>query len=133
MAWNSMTTCAKRRSMCGNRVWRSIRISRASKPSSSSGKRRSCSENDFVKRVGSLQILFQDQTLVAVNKPAALATIPGRGETTSVLQELAHQLGLPCAGESDSRLRVVHRLDKGTSGALLFAKNLLAQRHVSHQ
>src|SRR5207253_8566833 len=71
--------------------------------------------------------------LVAVAKPAGLATIPGRAETTSVLQELEAQLDLPASGTQDPRLRVVHRLDKDTSGVLLFAKNIEAQRHLSHQ
>ena len=66
-------------------------------------------------------------------KPAGLATIPGRGETDSVLERLASQLGLPDTGQTDPRLRVVHRLDKPTSGVLLFAKNIEAQRHLSHQ
>lgn len=80
-----------------------------------------------------LEILFQDDNFVAVNKPAGLATIPGRGENDSVLERLAIQLGLPASGTSDLRLRIVHRLDKGTSGVLLLAKHLDAQRHVSHQ
>src|SRR5947199_3345677 len=80
-----------------------------------------------------LDILHQDEDLIAVNKPAGLATIPGRGEETSVLQGLSRQLGLACTGSVDARLRVVHRLDKDTSGVLLFAKNLDAQRHLSHQ
>ena len=80
-----------------------------------------------------LEILFEDDHLVAVNKPAGLATIPGRGETDSVLERLAAQLKLPHTGSDDPRLRVVHRLDKDTTGALLFAKNLAAQRHLSHQ
>jgi len=80
-----------------------------------------------------LAILLDTPDLVAVHKPAGLATIPGRGETTSVLEQLAAQLGLPCSGTADPRVRVVHRLDKDTSGVLLFAKHTAAQRHVSHQ
>jgi 23S rRNA pseudouridine955/2504/2580 synthase/23S rRNA pseudouridine1911/1915/1917 synthase len=80
-----------------------------------------------------LEILLETPDLVAVHKPAGLATIPGRGETTSVLEQLAAQLGLPCSGTADPRVRVVHRLDKDTSGVLLFAKHTAAQRHVSHQ
>jgi 23S rRNA pseudouridine955/2504/2580 synthase/23S rRNA pseudouridine1911/1915/1917 synthase len=37
------------------------------------------------------------------------------------------------AGENDPRVRVVHRLDKQTSGVMLFALNRAAQQHVSHQ
>jgi 23S rRNA pseudouridine955/2504/2580 synthase/23S rRNA pseudouridine1911/1915/1917 synthase len=80
-----------------------------------------------------LDVLAQTDDWVCVAKPAGLATIPGRGETDSVLERLAAQLGLPDSGAADPRLRVVHRLDKDTSGVLLFAKNADAQRHLSHQ
>src|SRR5947208_3150423 len=80
-----------------------------------------------------LDILYDDHDLVAVNKPAGLATIPGRGETDSVLERLARQLNLPSSGTTDPRIRVVHRLDKDTSGVLLFARHIAAQRHLSHQ
>ena len=46
---------------------------------------------------------------------------------------LSRQIGIPCAGTADPRLRVVHRLDKETSGVLLFAKDLDAQRRISEQ
>ena len=80
-----------------------------------------------------LQILYETADLVAVLKPAGLASIPGRGETDSVLQQIGRQLGLPTTGTADPRLRVVHRLDKDTSGVLLLAKALPAQRHLSEQ
>ena len=80
-----------------------------------------------------LQILFQDDRLVAVAKPPRLASIPGRGESTSLLEELAEQLNLACSGTDDPRLRVVHRLDKETGGVMLFAKDIAAQRHLSAQ
>jgi 23S rRNA pseudouridine1911/1915/1917 synthase len=80
-----------------------------------------------------LEILWQSEDAVAVAKPAGLATIPGRDEKDCVLDRLGLQLGLPSSGSADPRLRVVHRLDKDTSGVLLFAKNLDAQRHLSNQ
>jgi 23S rRNA pseudouridine1911/1915/1917 synthase len=80
-----------------------------------------------------LPILFQDTQLIAVAKPPHLATIPGRGETDSLLQMLSRQVQLPCAGAADPRLRIVHRLDKQTSGVLLLAKDLPTQRHLSDQ
>ena len=70
---------------------------------------------------------------VVVAKPAGLPTIPGRDEPDSVLHLLGAQLGLPAAGNDDPRLRIVHRLDKFTSGVLLLAKNLSMQRCLSHQ
>ena len=80
-----------------------------------------------------LTILFEDADVIAVIKPAGLATIPGRGEDDSVLETLGRQLQLPSSGSADPRIRVVHRLDKETSGVLLFAKHVNAQRHLSHQ
>jgi len=83
--------------------------------------------------LNALQVLFDSPDFIAVAKPAGLATIPGRGEDDCVLERLSRQTGLPRSGISDPRLRVVHRLDKDTSGVLLFAKHVEAQRHVSHQ
>ncbi len=80
-----------------------------------------------------LEILFEDDQLIAVAKPANLATIPGRAETDSVLQQLSRQIGIPCSGTTDPRLRIVHRLDKQTTGVLLLAKTIDTQRHISEQ
>lgn len=80
-----------------------------------------------------LNILLNDENVVAVEKPAGLATIPGRGETDSLLETVARELSIPHKGEADPRVRVVHRLDKDTSGVVLFAKNVATQRHLSHQ
>lgn len=80
-----------------------------------------------------LTILYRQGDLVAIDKPAGLAVIPGRAETTSALELLAEQLGLPCKGTDDPRIRVVHRIDKDTSGVLLFALTIDAQRHLSEQ
>jgi 23S rRNA pseudouridine955/2504/2580 synthase/23S rRNA pseudouridine1911/1915/1917 synthase len=83
----------------------------------------------------SLEIIRDAPDWVAVAKPAGLATIPGRAEPPgeSVLELVAALLGLPATGSADPRARVVHRLDKDTSGLLLFAKNADVQRHFSHQ
>lgn len=78
-------------------------------------------------------ILFNDADIVAVQKPGGLAAIAGRAEPTNLLEGVARQLGLPYSGTADPRLRVVHRLDKDTTGVMLFAKHVGAQRHLSHQ
>jgi 23S rRNA pseudouridine1911/1915/1917 synthase len=80
-----------------------------------------------------LDILWQSSDAVAVAKPAGLAVIPGRGETTSLLEQLAGQLQLPWTGTTDPRLRIVHRLDKDTTGVLLLARHIEMQRHLSQQ
>ena len=58
-----------------------------------------------------LTILFEDDRLVAVAKPANLATIPGRGETDSVLQMLSRQVGNPL--HRDGRPAVAARSSAG--------------------
>ncbi|HEX8521060.1 MAG TPA: RluA family pseudouridine synthase [Tepidisphaeraceae bacterium] len=80
-----------------------------------------------------LELLWSDDDYIAVQKPAGLATIPGRAEVNSVLEQLGEQLKLPVSGADDPRVRVVHRLDKDTSGVLVFAKHRAAQQHLSHQ
>jgi 23S rRNA pseudouridine1911/1915/1917 synthase len=80
-----------------------------------------------------LVVLRQTPDWIAVAKPAGLAVIPGRAETDSVLEALGRQLGVPSSGTLDPRVRVVHRLDKDTTGVLLFALNLPAQRHLGQQ
>lgn len=80
-----------------------------------------------------IDIVYEDDSVVVVTKPAGLASIPGRGESSCLLEDLGHYLKLPTSGDADPRLRVVHRLDKDTSGVMLFAKTLDAQRHLSHQ
>lgn len=63
--------------------------------------------------------LYEDEHLIIVNKPAGIKTHPNQpGEASSLLNHLADYL-------ADENLcpYVVHRLDKETSGAILFAKN----------
>lgn len=81
----------------------------------------------------SLPILFDDADLVAINKPADLAVVPGGGAKRVAIAALAEQLGLAWKGADAPRLRPVHRIDKDTSGVVLFAKNRPAQQAVSIQ
>jgi 23S rRNA pseudouridine955/2504/2580 synthase/23S rRNA pseudouridine1911/1915/1917 synthase len=78
-------------------------------------------------------ILWRGEDLLAINKPAGLAVIPGRGEKTNLVAQLATLLGIPDRGEADPRVRVVHRLDKETSGIILFATTRAVQQLLSHQ
>jgi tRNA pseudouridine32 synthase/23S rRNA pseudouridine746 synthase len=71
-----------------------------------------------------LTLLYRDDSLLAVDKPAGLRAVPGRGEgkrDCAALRVLAH------AGDA----LVVHRLDEATSGVLLFARGAAAQRALS--
>jgi len=80
-----------------------------------------------------LRVLYEDSDLIAVEKPAHLATVPGRGEQDDLLHRLADQIGIPASGSADPRLRIVHRLDKQTSGVILLAKTGAMHRHLSMQ
>ena len=80
-----------------------------------------------------LEILHNDADLVAINKPAGIASVPGAGEAKIASKLIAEQLGLPFKGEDDPRIRPVHRIDMDTSGVLLFAKHRAAQQAISNQ
>lgn len=76
-----------------------------------------------------LEILYEDADLIAINKPAGLLSVPGtRGlQQDSAIQRLRRQFpDLPT-------YCVIHRLDQGTSGILLVARNHAAQSALSEQ
>ena len=70
-------------------------------------------------------ILFEDDDLVAINKPSGLLSIPDReGKDVSLKILLKEKYG---------SIFTVHRLDKDTSGLIVFAKNEAAHKHLSQQ
>src|SRR5437867_4728100 len=81
-----------------------------------------------------LEILFEDNDLIVVNKPAGLVVHPGAGhpEHTLVNALLNHCSTLSGIGGKE-RPGIVHRLDKETSGCLVVAKNDAAHRGLSKQ
>lgn len=68
------------------------------------------------------EVLYEDDFMVVVDKPARLASVPGGSETTSAREILERTRG---------ELFVVHRLDMGTSGVLAFAKTKEALRPLN--
>lgn len=74
-----------------------------------------------------LEILYEDDHLLAINKPAVVLTIPGRQGEVALREVVAQQLG------TGASLRLVHRLGRQTSGVLVLAKTLHAQRELSRQ
>jgi RluA family pseudouridine synthase len=80
-----------------------------------------------------MHILHEDADFLAVNKPAGLATIPGRTEPESVMDQLARQLARRDRLAEPPKLLVVHRLDRDTSGVLLVARHTDAQRKLTSQ
>lgn len=70
-----------------------------------------------------LEVLHEDEHLLAVNKPAGLVVHPGNGNRDSTLvNALLYRDGTLSDGFSRERPGIVHRLDKETSGVLLVAK-----------
>jgi 23S rRNA pseudouridine1911/1915/1917 synthase len=81
-----------------------------------------------------LDILYEDDDVVAVNKPAGLVVHAGAGRSSGTLVNalLHHFNGLSSVG-GDLRPGIVHRLDKGTSGVLLVARTDAAHRSLAAQ
>jgi len=71
-----------------------------------------------------LDIVFEDEDLLVVNKPAGLVVHPGAGNPAGTLMNgLLHHVA---ALEEIPRAGIIHRLDKDTSGLLLVAKTLIS-------
>ena len=82
-----------------------------------------------------LTIIYEDDDLLVVNKPAGLVVHPGHGNYTGTLvNALAWYLkDDPHFDPSDSRVGLIHRIDKDTSGLLVIAKKPEAKTHLSQQ
>src|SRR6186997_2143677 len=70
-------------------------------------------------------IIYEDENLIALNKPSGLLSIPDReGKDISLKKLLLEKYG---------NIFTVHRLDKDTSGLIVFAKNETTHKHLSQQ
>ncbi|RKX27826.1 MAG: RluA family pseudouridine synthase, partial [Candidatus Zixiibacteriota bacterium] len=70
-----------------------------------------------------LDIVYEDEYLIVVNKPSGLVTHPGAGNRTGTLvNALMFRFGSLAAGSAVDRPGIVHRLDKNTSGLLVVAR-----------
>ena len=82
-----------------------------------------------------LDIVYEDDDLLVVNKPAGLVVHPGHGNWTGTLvNALAwHLRDHPDYDVNDPRMGLVHRIDKDTSGLLVVAKTPDAKTHLGKQ
>lgn len=83
-----------------------------------------------------LNIVYEDEDVLVVNKPAGMVVHPGHGHFEGTLiNALAYHLGLKQGPDAeDERMGIlVHRIDKDTSGLLLVAKNDEAQLKLARQ
>lgn len=76
-----------------------------------------------------IAILYQDDHILVVSKPAGVLVIPDRAGRGGMLSTLRQKLDL----SSDQELRVVHRIDRDTSGIVLVARHFDAQRNLVTQ
>lgn len=78
-----------------------------------------------------LEIIYEDGSLIVINKPVGLVTHPGNGNWQgTLLNALLHHAPQL---EHVPRAGIVHRLDKNTSGLLVVAKTITAQTHLVRQ
>ena len=82
-----------------------------------------------------LNIVYEDDSLLVINKPAGLVVHPGHGNYSGTLvNALAyHFKDLPLFNSDDPRPGLIHRIDKNTSGLLVIAKTIEAKVHLSLQ
>lgn len=81
-----------------------------------------------------LEILYEDEAVIAVNKPAGLVVHAGAGRAAGTLvNALLHRYGKLSEAGGAMRPGIVHRLDKGTSGVILVARTEAAHRSLAQQ
>ena len=81
-----------------------------------------------------LDIVYEDDDIIVVNKPAGMVVHPAYGHRTGTLVNAILARCPDLAGaEGDLRPGIVHRLDKDTSGLIIVAKNDSARRHLQRQ
>ncbi|SEW46874.1 tRNA pseudouridine32 synthase / 23S rRNA pseudouridine746 synthase [Chitinophaga sp. YR573] len=78
------------------------------------------------KKDSRLEIIYEDESLVVVNKPSGLRSVPGVNVRDSVYASLKDILG-------DTEPLIVHRLDMDTSGLMVVAKTKEAHKHIQRQ
>ncbi|WP_396623600.1 RluA family pseudouridine synthase [Luteitalea sp.] len=81
-----------------------------------------------------LDILFEDDHLIVVNKPAGMVVHPAAGHATGTLvNALLHHVQDLSGVAGSVRPGIVHRLDKGTSGVMVVAKTDAAHQELARQ
>jgi 23S rRNA pseudouridine1911/1915/1917 synthase len=81
-----------------------------------------------------LDILYEDDDFLVINKPAGMIVHPARGNTHgTIANALAFHCGKLPEGLGEFRPGIVHRLDKNTTGVMILAKNDFAQWKIAKQ
>ena len=81
-----------------------------------------------------VEVLYEDQDLIAVNKPAGMVVHAGAGNHSGTLvNALLHRFAALSRADDDLRPGIVHRLERYTSGVILVARTDLAHRALAAQ
>lgn len=82
-----------------------------------------------------LNILYEDDDVIVVDKAAGMVVHPGHGNYTGTLINALtyHLRNIPLFQSGDMRAGLVHRIDKNTSGILVIAKNEYAHAYIAKQ
>ena len=81
-----------------------------------------------------LEVLYQDEDVVVVNKPAGMVVHPAAGHDSGTLvNALLHHITDLSGVGGERRPGIVHRLDKGTSGVMVVAKHDAAHQELARQ
>ena len=88
-------------------------------------------EGEWLPEVMDLDVVYEDDHIMIINKPMNMVVHPAAGNLTgTLLNGLLHH----CPGLQDiPRAGIVHRLDKDTTGLMVVAKTLKAQNHIVNQ
>ena len=92
-------------------------------------------ENDIIPEDIPLDIVYEDDDLIVINKPAGLVVHPGCGNYHGTLVNAIawHLRDVPSYNPNDPQVGLVHRIDKDTSGLLVVAKIPDAKTHLGLQ
>ncbi len=80
-----------------------------------------------------IDVLYEDEDVLVVNKPAGLVVHPAHGHATGTLVNAVVGKITADTGRDAARPGIVHRLDKDTSGVMIVAKNDVAHLALSRQ
>lgn len=82
-----------------------------------------------------IEIVYEDDTLLVINKPAGMVVHPAHGNFTGTLVNalLYHLRDVPLFRSGEVRPGLVHRIDRNTSGLLVIAKTEMAMNHLARQ
>ncbi len=74
------------------------------------------------KKIGPISVIFEDRNFIIINKPSGLLSVPAKNKPT-------HAFGLLKNYYQTKEIYPVHRIDRGTSGLLLFAKGKSSKKY----